>query len=1067
MAKIAASQIKLEVIATGKKQVKAVVGSLHELEVQFKNSVTAAKRLSKSAAVNARRLARLRILSIALYKEKKKLNDARNAGAILAKQEAAASKLLATQRKKAIATENRLKETIKKKLEKEAEALARAKQLDAQTKKSNRILRSQKNTLQGLHAQQKVINKALQRTVIGTKKYNALLKMQTRLQNRVAASGGAAAGAIGRMRIATAGLQRFLGVLRNQLLLVTFATAGIIRLGKSLVTAFKEQEIAEKRVTQTLISTGYAAGLTSKAVYDLSVALQKTTGVSDEVILSGSQLLLTFTNIGRDVFPVAQKAALDMTAGMNAGKITSESLKNTTIQLGKALNSPIKGMNALSRVGVRFTSQQKKQIRAFVNTNQIAKAQAIVLKELNVEFGNQASIDSYQKAIRAMDSATSDLAEKMGAALLPMAKALAKTIKELSETLKPSGIARAFVSLATSIGLVSAGFSTLSIKTALFAAKAKLAKGASLGLAGAMRTVWKASKLLRATGFGLLIAGGAILVGKILNMFGAFNKLDEGIDAHKKKLKELNEQYQALSQDERNRTMASLNFRIKTIEDTQKAMESLVQLAEDAAVKHPEAWNLATKSIKRYNAGAITLEQHMENMAIAQKKVKESAIHLSDALSQDVVKVMSQLMSLVPTTSLTFQDLENIQGTFVNGTTATTETLMLLKGVFEKSGISIENFKGLLKLSKEELEAVSAVFKDDLAEEIAKVTDKYTEQAIELRRVNVLDKELAKAAHAVGLETLTEADGHKALIDAVKDLIKAKQELLDVNLNVKAQLTEMKTAGESQFDIQKKQLEFEKEAAIAKAGTIDNLSDAQHRYFAAMEAAIFKEEELWKKEKAQEYFEFLLSSIDKIVQATKAWVSQDIQMHTERETAKIEKEKERINATVKNERVRTKLLKAQDVKLADLEKQQHNRGINLEMLSLVASTAVAVAKIHSAAAVQAMIAPWASVGIMALAKLNIATTLGASAIALGTLQASKYAKGGEFVTNQPEMIMVGEAGREHVKITPIDRPADRALGSSNVTVNFSGNVLSKDFIEDEAIPQIKEALRRGGDIGLA
>ena len=34
----------------------------------------------------------------------------------------------------------------------------------------------------------------------------------------------------------------------------------------------------------------------------------------------------------------------------------------------------------------------------------------------------------------------------------------------------------------------------------------------------------------------------------------------------------------------------------------------------------------------------------------------------------------------------------------------------------------------------------------------------------------------------------------------------------------------------------------------------------------------------------------------------------------------------------------------------------------------------------------------------------------------------------------------------------------------NVNINFSGNVLSQDFIEDEAIPMIKEALRRGGDL---
>ena len=86
---------------------------------------------------------------------------------------------------------------------------------------------------------------------------------------------------------------------------------------------------------------------------------------------------------------------------------------------------------------------------------------------------------------------------------------------------------------------------------------------------------------------------------------------------------------------------------------------------------------------------------------------------------------------------------------------------------------------------------------------------------------------------------------------------------------------------------------------------------------------------------------------------------------------------------------------------------------------------------------------------------------------VATISAQKFAKGGEFVTDKPELIQVGEAGREHVKITPIDRPADRALGSSPITINFSGNVLSQDFIENEAIPQIKEAVRRGADLGVA
>ena len=40
-------------------------------------------------------------------------------------------------------------------------------------------------------------------------------------------------------------------------------------------------------------------------------------------------------------------------------------------------------------------------------------------------------------------------------------------------------------------------------------------------------------------------------------------------------------------------------------------------------------------------------------------------------------------------------------------------------------------------------------------------------------------------------------------------------------------------------------------------------------------------------------------------------------------------------------------------------------------------------------------------------------------------------------------------------------------GSGSVVVNFSGNVMSQDFIENDAIPRIKEAIRRCADIGVS
>jgi phage-related minor tail protein len=51
----------------------------------------------------------------------------------------------------------------------------------------------------------------------------------------------------------------------------------------------------------------------------------------------------------------------------------------SAIQLGKALNDPIKGVAALQKVGVSFTESQKEQIKTLVETGDTLGAQKIIL----------------------------------------------------------------------------------------------------------------------------------------------------------------------------------------------------------------------------------------------------------------------------------------------------------------------------------------------------------------------------------------------------------------------------------------------------------------------------------------------------------------------------------------------------------------------------------------------------------------------------------------------------------------------------------------------------------------
>lgn len=76
--------------------------------------------------------------------------------------------------------------------------------------------------------------------------------------------------------------------------------------------------------------------------------------------------------------------------------------------------------------------------------------------------------------------------------------------------------------------------------------------------------------------------------------------------------------------------------------------------------------------------------------------------------------------------------------------------------------------------------------------------------------------------------------------------------------------------------------------------------------------------------------------------------------------------------------------------------------------------------------------------------------------------------GMDEIVTQPTTILAGEAGTsERVQVTPLNEDEPTGGGSSPINISFSGNVMSQDFIEEEAIPMIKEALRRGSDMSIA
>jgi hypothetical protein len=177
------------------------------------------------------------------------------------------------------------------------------------------------------------------------------------------------------------------------------AAGGFVALGFAAHASIKEFQQAEQASAQTkavIESTGGAAHVSAKHVTELSNALLKKTGIDDEVVQSGENMLLTFRNIrnevgkGNDIFDQATVAGLDMSKAMEGAGFEGGSLKTTMIRLGKALNDPITGMTALRRVGVTFSKAQQDLIKHLETTGHHLRAQKIILRELRAEFGGSA-----------------------------------------------------------------------------------------------------------------------------------------------------------------------------------------------------------------------------------------------------------------------------------------------------------------------------------------------------------------------------------------------------------------------------------------------------------------------------------------------------------------------------------------------------------------------------------------------------------------------------------------------------------------------------------------------------
>lgn len=202
---------------------------------------------------------------------------------------------------------------------------------------------------------------------------------------------------------------------------IGLSIGALVSFGKEAIRGAEAAQVADKRLAQVTKSMNLFGSDTAKVTDRLAKFADKQellTGVTAETVKQVQATLITFGKLGQSAnqvggnFDRATKAALDLAA---AGFGSAET---NAIQLGKALQDPIKGLTALSRSGVTFTEQEKERIKTLIESNKLGEAQAMILGAIEQQVGGTA--EATVTASDRMEAAFGQIQDAVGLALLPV-----------------------------------------------------------------------------------------------------------------------------------------------------------------------------------------------------------------------------------------------------------------------------------------------------------------------------------------------------------------------------------------------------------------------------------------------------------------------------------------------------------------------------------------------------------------------------------------------------------------------------------------------------------------------
>ena len=835
-------------------------------------------------------------------------------------------------------------------------------------------------------------------------------------------------------------LQSFIAQYRNKLLLAAFAVTAYSKTIGMLTKLYSNQEMAEKKLAAQL-------GYTSQALLDFASAQQEITTFGDEVTIGAMSQVAAFTKN-----ETAIKGVITASQNLSAG--LGIDFNSAVTQVTKTIFS---NTNALSRQGIEFDNSLRGSERF--------KA---ALESIQSKFAGQAQTEAgtYAGKIDQLGDSLGDLGENIGEVLAEALLPFVKGLRDLTEVMK------VFPADMIVKGITAIGLAALTTRKRLIGMTEALGvsgifgvaggkdkksgggffgfipsfKNMGKGLGGLFKRIGKGG--LKIAAITLAIEGMSRAIGGLFNLFSSDDSIQEKTD--------------------------QLTGLDKALFDNQNSLKGLRKIQQEIQADYDKETKALQKIIEKRKKASETKYGTPEMQATgdpftsffmsgSSPQFESQFSYLEDAVSQDVLDAQQDLADHLNKTSESGLELIKVENALndainkntqaVQGYVATLEDeikQLSLKANHKGADLKLQELinkaeKEGIELQADQINMLSALIQKTEDFKQASIDAKQS-QSIFQKSVFVADESEKKSPYAILLQDI------KDLQPKLQEIVNAYNANPDSFTLDQLQIMQNYVKAMRNYNQEREFLEGQG-LGVMTVGELETVALIHE----------LTEAKLTEKEVTEKQIENIETLKTKMQEGTGEYEKADAAV----KQLKDDLEKMgTVYAGVEKFVVTHIDAITNSLVQASIAGEHMGRAVNQALIQIAHTLA-------TKAAVFGILS-----GLFGFNLGTFSSFLGfrqgghVQGYNMGGYVNPQSFSGGGYVDTVPAMLTEGEfvmsrRAVDSIGVENLNRMNREGTAGQNININISGNVMSRNFTESEIIPAIKDAVRRGADLGVS